>query len=286
MNLDRRGTAHLTWGTKAQESFITAKKHFDKFLTAVPDAKLAELCDPPLGGHTYDTMDKENVSYQLFDLFAGYLFHAKWYYNEEKSLSFSTADRYLSSIKNGILRDVIVVHKVNRDLSNDVGMKRIRDGMVKGFTERAMNANKSLVNSHETSTVEDLLTIATVCVWSDDVEMACTNAYQIALMLLAGRGVEIALVPHVSTQDTARRAGYDLKSVATIFEYLLKENPFRDRQVGMVFNHWSALTPLGTIGGGRPPRLEAVRGQFRLRAPIFILRSASRRQSSFSVPPQ
>jgi hypothetical protein len=466
MNRDRRGTAHLTWGTKARESFISAKKHFDRFLTAVPDERLAELCDPPLGGRTYDTMDKENVSYQLFDQFAGYLFYGKWYYNKERSLSFSSADRYLSSIKNGILRDVIVEHKENKVLSNDAGMKRIRDGMVKGFKERAINANKSLVNSHETASLEDLLTIATVCVWSDDVEMACTFAYQIAIMQLAGRGVEIALVPHesvslshpqefpeqsekillvdlwrsktllqqklsmyphrdnflqdwyfalaysmvmdtdpdgflfpsfaakansafrdvdggaaealagpeteedlagetapfgtevdledvdengdttaetskkakskkenaksqavskyyktvidtliknlgelneaiadaeveaeaageftdvfasdksinpkisshsnkryainlaedhpmIKTQDTARRAGYDLKSVATIFEYLLRHNPFRDRQVGMVFNHWSALTPLGTIGGGRPPRLEAVQG--------------------------
>jgi hypothetical protein len=488
MSRDRQGAAYLTWGHQSETSFGTAKKHWNRFLTAVPDSDLVKLCAPPIGGKTYDTMMKENVSYQLFDRYGGYLLHAKWMYNPENPLSFLSADRYLSAIKNGILRDIVVIHKENRDLSNVVGMKKIRDGMKKGFEERAIDANKHLVNSHETTTSEDSLTVATVCVWSDDVETACMFAYFIALIQLAGRGVECSLVPFVAvslshppefpnknekiplvelwrsktllqqklsifphrdnflqdwcfalaysmvantspngflfpsfaakadiafrdvaggaaevlagpeaevdlagldadvelaeaaaeegddpqhgdaateavagaevqiedvdengetmaeirkkakskqdkaksqgvskyykhvvdtlikhlrklneaiadalveaeaagefpnpfasqksinpsisshsnkryainlaedhpmikTQDTARRAGYDLRSVATIFENLLRENPFRDRQVGLVFNDWSAVTPLGLIGGGRPPRLEAV----------------------------
>jgi hypothetical protein len=472
----------------ARVSFISAKQHWDRFLASVPAADMEKLCPPkhPLGGLKYDTMNKENVSFKLMDRFSGYLLHGKWLHNKKKAISFLSADRYFSAIKNGIRGDLVEEHKENTPLANTVAMKSIRDGMKKGFAQRAIKNNVALVNSHETCNLDDHINVTTVCVWSNSEEMGCMFAYFNSLFHLAGRGVEVALIPfenislfhpvefplqhekiplvrlwrsktllhqqlsmfphrdqflqdwcfalaysmvmntspneflfpafaakasnafrdvtggaaealagpetelelagaasivdaavdeveaeeaaisvaeddeveledadvneddelsekaekkkdkaksqavskyyknviqflvakldelnqaiidaevqaeaveevpgaagheshknkninpnisshsnkrhainvaedhpQIKTQDTARRAGYDLKSIATIFEYMLKYNPFRDRQVSRVSNNWNAVTPLGTIGGGRPACLKAVVG--------------------------
>jgi hypothetical protein len=62
---------------------------------------------------------------------------------------------------------------------------------------------------------------------------------------------------HLSAQDVARRAGYDLTSIATVFEYMLKFNPARDRQVARVLSGWNCVDSC-QVGGGRPPRLAAI----------------------------
>jgi hypothetical protein len=193
MDKDMLGTAYLNWGTMADTSFKSSVKHFDKFLRLITDEDLKKLCNPPLGGKTYTTMKKENVSWHLMNRFAGYLLHGKWLYNPNKGLSYYSADRYFSAIKVGILHDLAHCRKQNVDLANARGMKRIRDGMVKGFVDRAIEANKALYNSHTTTSLDDMLTVATMCVWSDSLSTGCMFAYFISLFFLAGRSVEVAL---------------------------------------------------------------------------------------------
>lgn len=142
MDKDKLGTAYLNWGTTAETSFKSSVKHFDKFLGLVTDKDLKTLCNPPLGGRTYPTMKKENVSWHLMNRFAGYLLHGTWLYNRNKALSYYSADRYFSAVKVGILHDLAHCRKQNIDLANARGMKRIRDGMVKGFVERAIVYNR------------------------------------------------------------------------------------------------------------------------------------------------
>lgn len=53
------------------------------------------------------------------------------------------------------------------------------------------------------------------------------------------------------------RAGWKMNMVHTIFDYL-SPNPMNDRQVGRHLSGWRTVDATGSIGGGRPPLLQAI----------------------------
>jgi hypothetical protein len=67
--------------------------------------------------------------------------------------------------------------------------------------------------------------------------------------------------PMIKPQDTARRAGDNLRLVATIFEDMLRCNTSSSWQVARVLCGRTSVDCLGRIGGCQPPRLEAIPNQ-------------------------
>jgi hypothetical protein len=197
-----QGTAELTWGISAQSSFKSAKAHFNKFLEGIGAERIQQLCGGHnLGGITYDTIAKEHVSWRLMDHFAGYLLKAKWICSKNpKDIAFYSADRYFSSIKIALLFALAKEDKQNPSLSDTVAMKKVRDGMVKGFLERAIRENKEVYTPHTTGTRESMLSVAMTSIWLGNEKGASMFAYFISLYLLAGRGVEVALVPFADVE--------------------------------------------------------------------------------------
>jgi hypothetical protein len=75
--------------------------------------------------------------------FVGYLRLGDCLYNSTKAISYYSADRFFSAIIVGILSDLVDVRKQNT----------MRDGIVKGFVQRAFFAPRpTAVEEEETST--------------------------------------------------------------------------------------------------------------------------------------
>lgn len=72
------------------------------------------------------------------------------------------------------------------------------------------------------------------------------------------RAVELAdQHPLIKTTWLCFRAGWKMKMVHTIFDYL-RASLSNDRQVGRQLSEWSTLDEHGRLGGGRPPILECL----------------------------
>jgi hypothetical protein len=75
-------------------------------------------------------------------------------------------------------------------------MKKVWDGMVKGFREKAIRENRHVYRPHTTGTRESMLSVASMMlIWLGNDTGASMFAYFLLLYFLAGRGVEVALVP-------------------------------------------------------------------------------------------
>jgi hypothetical protein len=116
----------ISWGSWEEATFSCAKKHFDKFLGQLSDRDFEELGGGELGGRTYDTIMKENVSLRLMRRFAtGYLPYGSHLRYPERGITRMQAERYLWSIQSHIRQDL--------QLANDAAMESIRREMVREF---------------------------------------------------------------------------------------------------------------------------------------------------------
>jgi hypothetical protein len=76
---------------------------------------------------------------------------------------------------------------------------------------------------------------------------------------------------YIHTSWVCFRAGWLMKAVHTIFDYL-DSNPKNDRQVARVVANWTIAGEGGTYGGGRPPAMEALVGEAdRFQFELFVL---------------
>jgi hypothetical protein len=131
MATDRTSTALSAWGlgeeaahSWEEATFFLAKKHFDRFLGQLSDRDLEEL-----GGRTYDTMMKENVSLRLMRHFAtDYLLYGHHLSHPEREITRMQAERYLWSINRHIRRDL--------KLANNAAMESIRGEMARKFLQK------------------------------------------------------------------------------------------------------------------------------------------------------
>jgi hypothetical protein len=155
MGDDVRGALGETWGTSSKEAFATAVQHFDRFLVeelANPDdgAAMATRLFGPVTPEkpSYELAQKHKINIKLMNRFARYLAErARWLNNENKMLEFMTADRYLSSIKTKIRRDLAYAEAKYESPLTDIKMKPVRDGMVNLFIGRAMKNNRYVSQS-------------------------------------------------------------------------------------------------------------------------------------------
>jgi hypothetical protein len=203
MSSDTQGVAQYTWGQSSHQSFLSAKKHFNRFLqietkmfpVAVGNL-FGKITEP--SGWTYANLVIPNITGSLMDHFGRYLLDARCLNQStggggSSHLSLNCADRYMSSVKNGMLRDIAANsnHIVPEALTRD-RMKKIRDGMVRAFIDRAIRENRATSKSHETATDEDLRNMAMLCIWQNDYQMAEMHHFVLTLKQLAGRGTECA----------------------------------------------------------------------------------------------
>jgi len=129
------------------------------------------------------------------DRFAGYLLNGTWLGPSSKAISFSSADCYLSAVKCALIRDLAARSVSKHSLCNEKAMKKVRDGMVSGFIQWAVKEQRGLSESHATSTQKSFMARAMVCIWLGTYDCASMFAYFLSLYFLAGRSVEVALVP-------------------------------------------------------------------------------------------
>lgn len=153
-------------GASSKDAFATAVQHFDRFLAeelANPDDGTA-MAILLFGTETpenpkFETAQKHKINVKLMNRFAKYLAErARWLNNENKPLEFLTADRYLSSIKTKIQRELYYEDgEKHKSPLSEAKMKAIRNGMVNLFVGRAMKNHKSLSRSHKSAMMEDSL---------------------------------------------------------------------------------------------------------------------------------
>jgi hypothetical protein len=201
MGDDVRGAIHETWGPSSKEAFITAVQHFDRFLAE-------ELANPEDGNEmatdlfgtetpvnpSFATVEKHKINIKLMNRFAKYLAErARWLNDENRMLEFQTADRYLSSIKTKIHRDLSYDER-NQSPLTDAKMKPVRSGMVNIFIGRAIKMHRSLSTSHKTAESEHIMRITMLCVWMADFQFAQLAFFVLALVHFCGRGSEVAVV--------------------------------------------------------------------------------------------
>lgn len=200
---ENRGAAAETWDPSAQASFKNAVKHFNRFI----DERLKEPDGKDIAVQLFGTESPENASYdlskkhcidvKLMNHFAFYLANSARHLNNiTKKLEFNTADRYLSSIKTGISRDLL--YNDPSPLTNEK-MKIILTGMTNIFVEQAMANNRSLSKSHTTPCFEDIARVCLVSVWLNDFKFANFTFFVLSLLQFAGRGTEAAGLPFSRT---------------------------------------------------------------------------------------
>lgn len=192
-------SAQANWGASARKSFRQATKHFDKWVTA--DTSLTQADHNRLFGrgevpHTYDNLKHWEVMDKDLDYFGAYFPSATWLSKSNTELSLNSADQYFSAIKTDINRECM--NKRKKCKLTESGTRTIRQGMVKLFIARAIRQNKKVSGSHETSTLQDIITIAMLCFWAGTFSFADMLFLFLSLRYLAGRGGEIGRIPRSS----------------------------------------------------------------------------------------
>lgn len=146
--------------------------------------------------HTFEKLRYWEIVDKDLDSFGIYFATATWLSNPGKELSLNSADRYLSAIKTAISRECMNAR--NTCKLTERGMKDIRQGMVKLFIARAIRQNKKVSGSHETSTLQDIITVVMLCFWVGTFPFADMQFLFLSLRYLAGRGGEIGRIPRSS----------------------------------------------------------------------------------------
>jgi len=108
-------------------------------------------------------------------------------------LMYETAMRYFSAIKNGIAHKLLYCTE-RKPLDDDRGIIRIRKGMQKLITVRAVTRQMSLSNSHESASDEDLKRIAILCLWEGAPKFFNFSFFTNTQVQFAGRARETAVL--------------------------------------------------------------------------------------------
>jgi len=198
------------WGICARASLIDAVKHFNRFACTIFTEDNFPGADKAFGGkeHFYENLVLEEVTTTMLDHFAGFLGTVKHLNNASLALSCNTADRYLSAIKNGLIRRDIA-DGGNKICFDKAHLSIVRAGMLKGFTERAISENKKLSKTKETTSDSDIFAIPTLCFWTGCSELADMNLFFASLRFLSGRGGEVATLKHNENVSVKPRPQWD-----------------------------------------------------------------------------
>lgn len=191
------GASAQNWGKSSWESFTSAKGQFDCFLAVyLADAEKARkyLGEEHINNASrrcLDWLPLNRLDIQLFDDFAKYLAtDARKRQGPPDPLAEQAADRYLSSIKTGITTayDALVPNAAITGFSSDARWTRIRSGMGKMFSVRALREGRSLKGTEKKEcTKRDLITMVIVAVWSSDPKLLGFAALLVAMYHLAGK---------------------------------------------------------------------------------------------------
>ncbi len=202
----RGGAAQYVRGSNStKQSLKSASKHFNKFLAGLtPEImdnmeQLAGARLSPNRPWTYENLNKERVPWKLMDLFGEHLScDAKVLRGNVqcvRRIAYNTAARYFSSVRSGMIDELVEAGKRNLALSDEASMNKISRGICAKFSKDAFEDNTSLVNPHIPSSPEDVLTTAICCIWTGTSSFASFFSFYISLIQLAGRATEVAKVP-------------------------------------------------------------------------------------------
>ncbi len=228
------------WGESARRSFQCAKKHFDFFLQGLSNDALASVMGADeLAGRSYETIRKEKITHGLMDAYAGYLSNAKCFNNSSKYLSLNCAERYFSSVKNKLQRDLAIENKTNDSLNNSAGMGRIRTGMIKNITNRAIAEGVDVSKPHEVADADDVKSLAITCFWSMEQTLASMLFYFLSLVQLAGRAAEVAVIKFNDVTVYRPSEFPPNEKIASI--RLWRSKTFNNRQDLSIFPHCDPL---------------------------------------------
>ncbi len=199
-----RGAAKSTrQSISTKQSFACARRRFDLFCSSHLNKSDMDYLEEEIVGEvicesrpwTYNSLIKERIPYKLMDYYADYLCkHAKKLKGGGASLSYSTAMRYFSAIKEDIAVSLSEEGKSNAALNREA-IARIYAGMQRTFKQAAYDESRNMVNPRKPLKLDDILTTAICCIWDGTYRYAAFFCYFLSLMQLAGRATEIAKVP-------------------------------------------------------------------------------------------
>jgi hypothetical protein len=216
------GATRATWGAASEQSNLSAINHFNVFLRerycrfAGRDeikmlfglVNLADSDDIPVELCTMTRIVAENkiglIDVAILNYFAYYLaVQAKSLDGKGEPLSYNSAMRYLSSVKQSVVRALL--HERGHSHLPKEKMALVYGGLLKLYVQRHKKSRTPMVNSHYTATRREITAIMMMCLWLDEPRFATFAVFLLSLIQFAARATECS----VFTFDCLKMASPD-----------------------------------------------------------------------------